>query len=336
MTPKATGRLAFLLLLALVAPWPATFAQEPPAQETPVQQPAPRPPVQDLPGQTPAQEPPATEMPKAEVAEGQAAMACSDCHELVQKFVTNPHARGNVENGEAANGACETCHGDGTAHMEAGGDKALITVPRGLSGADGTCRMCHDSATDRRSHRAGVHANSEAVNCLSCHSIHKSEDRPALLAAKDPDLCATCHSTQVASFRAKPFTHRLGTGTMGCSTCHEPHGFEGQQSVRRTAAGETACASCHQEKHGPFVFEHGAMAAGDCMSCHDPHGSTNAHQLKRATAAQLCLECHSATTHTTAGSQPPSFHNINNVRFQNCTTCHVAIHGSNRSPQLLK
>jgi hypothetical protein len=38
----------------------------------------------------------------------------------------------------------------------------------------------------------------------------------------------------------------------------------------------------------------------------------------------------------TAGSQPPSFHNISNPRFQNCTTCHVTVHGSNRSPQLLK
>jgi DmsE family decaheme c-type cytochrome len=123
---------------------------------------------------------------------------------------------------------------------------------------------------------------------------------------------------------------------MGCATCHEPHGLEARQNVRRTAAGEIACASCHQEKNGPFVFEHGAMAAGDCMSCHEPHGSANAHQLKRASAAQLCLECHSPTTHTTAGSQPPAFHNINFARFQNCTTCHVAVHGSHRSPQLLK
>ncbi|HEU4523132.1 MAG TPA: DmsE family decaheme c-type cytochrome [Thermoanaerobaculia bacterium] len=327
MTPKATGRLAILLVLAVAAPWTAPVAQEPPAQQPP--------PVQELPAQgAPAQDPPAEPMPEA--APEPATMSCGDCHDLAQKFLLNPHARGGVENGVVANGTCETCHGDGTAHIEAGGDPTLIQVPRGRAGADDVCMMCHDAATDQKSHRAGVHANSAAVNCLSCHSIHKSEERPALLAAEDPKLCATCHSTQVASFRSKPFTHRLGTGTMGCSTCHEPHGFDARQNVRRTAAGEQACAACHQEKHGPFVFEHGAMAAGDCMSCHDPHGSTNPHQLKRATAVQLCLECHSPTTHGTAGSQPPSFHNINNPRFQNCTTCHVAIHGSNRSPQLLK
>ena len=58
--------------------------------------------------------------------------------------------------------------------------------------------------------------------------------------------------------------------------------------------------------------------------------------LKRATVAQLCIECHSPLTTGTLGSQPPSFHNLRLPRYQNCTTCHVAVHGSNRDPQLLK
>jgi predicted CXXCH cytochrome family protein len=84
------------------------------------------------------------------------------------------------------------------------------------------------------------------------------------------------------------------------------------------------------------VFQHGGAAIGECATCHEPHGSTNPNQLRRTRIAQLCLECHSPITHSTAGSQPPAFHNLNNPRYQNCTTCHVAVHGSNRSPQLLK
>jgi predicted CXXCH cytochrome family protein len=72
------------------------------------------------------------------------------------------------------------------------------------------------------------------------------------------------------------------------------------------------------------------------MTCHEPHASNNMHRLKRATVSQLCLECHSPITGGTLGSQPPSFHNLLTARYQNCTTCHVAIHGSNRSPQLVK
>ena len=83
------------------------------------------------------------------------------------------------------------------------------------------------------------------------------------------------------------------------------------------------------------VFPHQAKELGGCLACHEQHGSSNQKMLKRANVWQLCIECHSPITNT-LGSQPPSFHNLNTARYQNCTTCHVAIHGSNRSPQLFK
>jgi nitrate/TMAO reductase-like tetraheme cytochrome c subunit len=57
--------------------------------------------------------------------------------------------------------------------------------------------------------------------------------------------------------------------------------------------------------------------------------------LTRNRVAQLCLECHSMSTGTLA-SQPPSFHDLRSPRYQNCTTCHLRIHGSNASPQFLR
>ena len=258
------------------------------------------------------------------------AQECADCHDDVAKtFANNPHA---------VQASCEVCHGDGAAHIEAGGDKTKIEVPRGFAGAENTCLGCHDRTTERRSHRTGAHANSAAVNCLSCHSIHKAAVADNLVALPQPQLCASCHGTQAASFRNKPHAHRMGTGGMGCTTCHDPHARPGRENVRLTAAGESACLGCHTDKRGPHVFQHGGTAVGetDCATCHEPHGSSNPNQLKRARVAQVCLECHSPITTASLGSQPPSFHNLNNPRYQNCTTCHVAIHGSNRSPQLLK
>jgi DmsE family decaheme c-type cytochrome len=270
-------------------------------------------------------------------AQAQEVMSCGDCHELAQTFTANPHARGHVTDGTVPNQVCETCHGDGTAHMEEGGDPSLIAVPRGFEGAEQTCLTCHDVTTHRRSHRTGAHANSPAVNCLSCHSIHHAQpSTPRLLVKPELALCTTCHGPQASSFRNKPFAHRIGRGGMGCSSCHEPHGRPGRENIRETAAGEIACLSCHASVRGPHVFPHGALATGDCMTCHEPHGSNNPKQLKRATVMQLCLECHSAVTHDTLGSQPPSFHNLNSPRYRNCTTCHVAVHGSNRSPSLMK
>jgi DmsE family decaheme c-type cytochrome len=271
-------------------------------------------------------------------ATDQVVPSCGDCHtDQMKAFVSNPHARGALTKGVVSNDVCATCHGDGTEHMAEGGDKTKISKPAGRKGADETCLLCHDKSTDRMSRSAGVHANSEAVNCLSCHSIHSADPQSESLVAKPQEaLCGTCHSTQVATMQSKPYAHRLGRGGLQCTTCHEPHGRAAKSAMKTTRADEAPCVGCHADKRGPFVFQHGALAVGDCITCHEQHGSSNPKQLKRATVAQLCIECHSPIGATTLGSQPPSFHNTSTARTQNCTTCHVAIHGSNRDAVLLK
>jgi DmsE family decaheme c-type cytochrome len=264
--------------------------------------------------------------------------SCSECHDQAKAFANNPHARGKTVKGEVPNLVCTPCHGDGTLHMDAGGDKEKIMKPVGRCGAE-VCLQCHDQTKGCKSQHSGKHANSEAVNCLTCHSIHSSEmTARGLLVKKQLDVCSTCHSTQASQFRNKPYKHRIGRGGMECSTCHEPHQSTnaGCDVTKQTRAGEIICVSCHAEKKGPFVFPHGAGSVGDCMTCHEPHASNYAHRLKRATVYQLCIECHSPISGGGFGSQPPSFHNLLTARYQNCTTCHTAIHGSNRSPQLVR
>jgi DmsE family decaheme c-type cytochrome len=302
---KLTGGFAALLVLAPLGLWAAD--QTPPAPE---------------PAATPA-------------AETAVTQSCGDCHDQAKAFETNVHAFGAAKKGALSNDVCTTCHGDGAEHIANGGDKTKITVPRGLTGANETCMMCHQKTTDKVSRRGGMHANSATVNCLSCHSVHSAKSDHLVVSAQ-LGLCGTCH-TQAASFRNKPFAHKLDRGTMECTTCHDPHGRPGKDSIRTTSSGEIACLGCHTDKRGPFVFKHGAVAAGECATCHEPHGSMNAKQLARSNVQQLCLECHSTIgAVATFGSQPPSFHNLSTARYQNCTTCHAAIHGSNRDPQLLK
>ncbi len=263
---------------------------------------------------------------------------CADCHaDQVKAFAGNPHARySHRDKTPDPSEACTTCHGDGAKHMEAGGDASLIKTFKGASGAQ-DCLSCHDQAGEHRSVSTGFHANSAAVNCLSCHSIHKAAPKSEHLLAKAPGaLCATCHLTQSASFANKPYAHRLDRGGMTCLDCHDPHARRGQ-AVKLTVEGQLPCLNCHSEKRGPFVFDHVTGSGGDCLSCHQPHGSNNPNSLLWARVDQLCLSCHSQTGGPkTFGSQPPSFHNISLPRYRNCTTCHVAVHGSNLSPQLLK
>lgn len=263
-----------------------------------------------------------------------AAAECVDCHEQQAKhFADSVHGLRACE--RPGDAACATCHGDGKAHMEAGGDKALIRGLRGRQGAD-ACLACHDKVTDQEAFRNGIHANKDVVNCLSCHSIHSAATgAPRLLARQEPELCASCHSNKARSLEDKPFKHAMGRGGLACSSCHEPHARNGVSGLKKGRGDETVCVSCHSEKRGPFVFPHLSIT-GDCMSCHEPHGSVNPKQLKRGSVDQLCRECHSTLSSGKAGSQPSSDHNLMTSRWRSCTTCHVAVHGSNRSPRLMK
>jgi DmsE family decaheme c-type cytochrome len=269
----------------------------------------------------------------AEQPGGVAAFApCADCHDTVAaQFLTNPHATGNTTvSGKAI---CESCHGDGTKHAEEGGDKTFIKVPKSGSGAK-VCLSCHDNKSGFDYTAMGFHASS-SVNCADCHSVHAAPAIPLLKAATGT-LCVGCHTGQKSLF-GKPYAHRIGRGGIECTSCHNPHGGPGaDQSLKKTAAGELPCLSCHPQTQGPFVFTHVTGIAGNCMSCHEPHGSNNSKMLTRARVDQLCLECHTAYPPGTLGSQPPSFHDLRSPRYTNCTVCHVAVHGSNSSPMLLR
>ena len=294
---------------------------------------------------TPAPAPAASPAPKAEaMAKGPAVEMpdCVSCHEdQGKKMPGNPHSRiPGAELGKTGvgNAPCSVCHGPGAKHMESSGeDKSDVRIFKGREGSD-FCLTCHNSSKiPHASYQTGIHASTAVVNCLSCHSVHSSEPKQAhLLVKQSSELCESCHAPQAASFRNKPFAHRIGRGGMECASCHDPHGLPKDKGLRLTRYGESPCLNCHAEKRGPFVFEHVNQVAGTCTSCHEPHGSSNNKRLIRAKVSNLCLECHSNLSKNTLGSQPPSFHNISLPRYQNCTTCHVAVHGSNLSPALLK
>jgi DmsE family decaheme c-type cytochrome len=253
---------------------------------------------------------------------------CATCHEdVAANFAHTVHAV--TDRGAPS---CTTCHGNGDQHMDSGGEKDLIAKPEGQA-LETLCLTCHRDVQTMFSRRS-VHSGA-AVDCASCHDVHTSDPlQPQMLQKAANQLCASCHSSEAGSFN-QPFGHRLDLGGMQCVSCHNPHGGDGEASLKVDRSGDVVCYSCHAEKRGPFVFPHVNGVVGDCMSCHVPHGASNPMALTRSRVDQLCLECHSPMGNT-LGSQPPSFHNVNSPRYQNCTTCHVMVHGSNTSPLLLK
>ena len=74
----------------------------------------------------------------------------------------------------------------------------------------------------------------EAAATSASHTL------PAMLKAKEPNLCISCHNETKSQFM-KPFHHKVLEGAMACSDCHNPHGgFEAKQTKLAVGA-EAAC-----------------------------------------------------------------------------------------------
>jgi DmsE family decaheme c-type cytochrome len=257
-----------------------------------------------------------------------ASKECLDCHEEINDDVLRytTHATTNQV-------GCVDCHGAGKTHID-DPDVGNISRAEGTTGM-AACLSCHESDIHMQRPKHNQHSASD-VNCSDCHAIHATAHPPSpLLKAEQLELCLSCHG-EMRTYLSKPFTHKMHQGVVACSSCHDPHGGRGDARFADKQGEEATCLACHAEKRGPFVFEHVSGVVGTCTSCHEAHGSSNPKQLTRARVSQLCLECHSTRPADLLGSQPSAAHNLNSPRYAECTTCHVAIHGSSRSPLLLK
>ena len=277
--------------------------------------------------------------------------ACKTCHaDLWAFFYRNPHFKSLASGTEPPERTgCEGCHGPGKAHVEAKGGKT--TIPRAFSlmrpaAVLDACLACHSKDLSRVNMRKSEHTQAR-VACTSCHSIHRSTTPKNLLAKRQPDLCYGCHA-QVRGQFSMPFKHRVNEGFMVCTDCHNPHGTSAPtwrmaarpRMVDQALGNEEPCLKCHSDKRGPFAFEHPAVRVDGCETCHFPHGSPNARLLRRPVVFTLCLECHNGAGNF--GRQgdgvklQSASHNMADPRYQNCTACHVRVHGSNADPAFLR
>jgi len=266
---------------------------------------------------------------------------CKDCHsDITDTFYKNPHNKSIVSQKELPErSGCEGCHGPGGQHVATGQTMINFRSTPKEQVLD-TCLKCHSQTLSRANIRRSSHTVNGIV-CTNCHSIHSSPVPKNLLAKAQTNLCSDCHTNVRAQF-SLPFKHRVNEGVMNCTDCHNPHGAPQPtwayaarpRNVDHSKANEEPCIKCHEDKRGPFVFEHSPVRVDGCKSCHVPHGSTNSRMLTRPAVFTLCLECHNGAGNLgrqTNGvkTQARTPHNMANPLFQNCTQCHVRIHGSN-------
>jgi hypothetical protein len=121
---------------------------------------------------------------------------CLTCHEEKTKgYHGSAHARVADPRTPAAGKGCESCHGPGQAHVEAGGDKSLILVmsemsPRDVSEA---CTTCHNRSA--HSEWDGSKHDSRNMGCTTCHSVHDSKSEKGQLKG-EPRRKPACSATR--------------------------------------------------------------------------------------------------------------------------------------------
>lgn len=263
--------------------------------------------------------------------------ACAACHEAAVEGMKNQiHMRLKGWEIQGREVGCEGCHGPGSAHVEAGGDTALVRrFAVGDDSYEAGCLDCHATSDHIREWKGSAHAR-EGVGCESCHTVHQ--------ATMPLDNCRQCHADVLASFQL-PSHHPVREGQMTCASCHNVHTASPGQLLDGDQRLNDTCYRCHQDKEGPFVFEHPPVHES-CATCHQPHGSV-ANNLLTVGEPALCLQCHEFHFHT--GYAPPADAEVDvgGIRRENpwgregmvvafsskCTECHSRVHGTDLPSQ---
>jgi len=266
---------------------------------------------------------------------------CITCHDDQQRRFKNTvmgkimaHPRTPLESQ-----GCESCHGPGKAHVEAGGSKETIPIRFGkdsknsIDEQNSVCLACH-SKGNQLFWKGSPH-DSRQMACVDCHQVKQEVHRTLSSETRyeapltentgvkkpQPELCLTCHQMRRAQLqRSSHMPFREGKVT--CTSCHNPHGSANPKQLLQSTSNDN-CLSCHAERRGPFLWEHPPVME-NCMNCHEAHGSSNA-QLLRVRQPRVCDSCHVASRHP---STPQPLNSIRNFN-RGCTNCHVTIHGSN-------
>jgi DmsE family decaheme c-type cytochrome len=283
----------------------------------------------------PAQQP-AAPAAAAALPEGYAgAETCKTCHEdqfvkfektrMGRLFLKHPRT-------QQERLACETCHGPGKAHAEAGGGKGvggMVTFAKNdktpVDKRNATCLSCHTKGA--RLYWQGSAHESRDVACTNCHKVMEETSAKSQLAkVNEIETCGQCHVQKKAQAMGRSSHMPLREGKMTCTSCHNPHGTVTQTLLKENGVNET-CYTCHTEKRGPFLHTHPPVQE-NCLNCHEPHGSNHEKMLKVA-KPRLCHECHQGGAH---GNFPMGKGDLSSLRFEmgrQCVQCHANIHGSN-------
>lgn len=201
---------------------------------------------------------------------------CLLCHEdIVKNFKYTAHARLHIslDNREAL--GCESCHGEGSLHLEVGGGKGQYIINPGKNPT--VCYQCHLGVKMAFNFQYHHPVREGRMNCINCHDPHGENIYRAkgMRIGRENDVCMQCHQDQT---RPRVFEHEALRE--GCTICHRPHGSINDKMLVEN--DNNLCLKCHAQIAMPNSvtigdFSHTTrLAQGTCWSagCHTAvHGS---------------------------------------------------------------
>jgi predicted CXXCH cytochrome family protein len=310
-----------------------------------------------------AAEPKVEAQSTASVTQGNAVgVKCVSCHRAyIESFLLETHGKSAKSLNDSRAATCETCHGNGDKHIENREKRVAaddidnpteLKTAEARARANAACLQCHSAERRQFSWQGGKHDRSD-MSCMSCHNVHHTKfaqwavasreraklDGPTLdsMTIKYPEkmlasftveeTCLRCHTEERKTFFQRSthlFRTELRNMKVGCTSCHNPHGGEGDKMLVNLTVNNV-CYTCHAEKRGPFLWDHPPVRE-NCLNCHSPHGSSNP-KLLTARVHLLCQQCHihMLPRHSTTAGQPLDIWSIN----RGCANCHGQVHGSN-------
>jgi predicted CXXCH cytochrome family protein len=207
---------------------------------------------------------------------------CFQCHtQITRAFDASPHAHLVVAEATLPGGTgCESCHGPGSKHVEAGGGAQFIINPGREPDACFRCHLETHAEFQLPVHHPVIEGR---MNCVQCHDPHGGDIFKAadggLAMARLNETCVQCHREQT-----HPFVFEHPAMREGCVTCHNPHGSINRKLLK--LPDNNLCLRCHAQVQGPGVppgefyigqVPHAVlMQMGTCWSagCHTAvHGS---------------------------------------------------------------
>ncbi len=278
---------------------------------------------------------------------------CHDHDSIIMAFGLDAHGKSAKFLADSRGAKCEVCHrGNSEQHAESRG-KVKLDDPSKMTPAEAndSCLQCHSMDRSHFNWKGGGHDRSD-MSCLSCHNVHhvkmlnrmlanltdKSGSEAAeivntrlpekmLASFTVEETCFSCHIEKRKDFFQRSthlFRTELRNMKVGCTSCHNPHGGEGDKMLVNLTVNNV-CYTCHAEKRGPFLWDHPPVRE-NCLNCHSPHGSSNP-KLLTARVNLLCQECHihMLPRHSTTAGKPLDIFSIN----RGCANCHGQVHGSN-------